>query len=263
MLGGSAFGAVRRVALDGPGRRWALVRELCGLDEESVGGRSTLDAVRLLDRLLVDEPGACVAPGGASALTLPERDLLLAAVWQMAWSPRMAGTLTCSSCEQPFDYDFDLDDLADRVRLATAELPSEDGVYTLSAGVRFRLPTGDDERALIGLPDDEAEGTLLVRCLVDGDPDADGPTVEKAMDQVGSGLDIDFDAMCAECGAVLAMRFQIQDYLLGAIMSDWRGLVNDVHRLGLAYGWGLGEIMALPRCRRRAFITILDDGAAL
>src|SRR6478735_1731462 len=121
MWEGVAYGAVRSVALDSPGQRWALVRELCGIDEESVGGRSTLDAVRLLDRLLVDQPGACVAPGGASSLTVPERDLLLAAVWRSSWSEHMAGTLTCASCDQPFDYDFDLDDLTERTRLATAE----------------------------------------------------------------------------------------------------------------------------------------------
>ena len=120
---GVAFGTVRSVALDGPGRRWALVRELCGLDEESVGGSSTVDAVRLLDRLLVDQPGAHASPGGASSLTLPERDLLLAPVWRTSWSAHMAGTLTCASCEQPFDYDFDLDDLTDRVRLATRNCP--------------------------------------------------------------------------------------------------------------------------------------------
>jgi hypothetical protein len=262
MLGGT-FGPVRRVELDGPGRRWALVRELCGLDEESVGGHSTLDAVRLLDRLLVDEPGACVAPGGVSALPLPERDLLLAAVWRMAWSPRVAGTLTCPSCRQPVDYHFDLDDLTDRARRAADGLPSEDGIYTLSTGVRFRLPTGDDERALIGLADGEAELALLRRCLIEGDPGAHGPAVEEAMDQVGTGLDVDADAVCTECGAVLALRFRIQDYLLGAIVSGWQGLADDVHRIGLAYGWGLGEIMALPRRRRRRFIAILDDSVAL
>ena len=112
---------------------------------------------------------------------------------------------------------------------------------------------------MLGLADDEAERTLLSRCLVDGDLDADASTVVKAMEQVGSGLDTDFDAVCAECGAVLLMRFQLQDYLLGAIVADWHARVDDVHRIAGAYGWGLGEIMALPRRRRRAFIAILDD----
>jgi hypothetical protein len=256
---GGTFGVVRRVTLDGPGRRWALVRELCGRDEESVGGRSTFDAVRLLDRLLVDEPGASVAPGDASTLTLPERDLLLAAVWSTTWSPRIAGTRECPSCAEAFEYDFDLDDWAEQVRLAGMELPSVDGVYTTVTGVRFRLPTGNDECAVIGLVDELAERALLARCLVDGEPEADGSTVQKAMEQVGAGLDIDFDVACAHCDAVLPMRFQMQQYLLGAIESNWRGLVDDVHRLALAYGWGLSELMTLPRSRRRAFIAILDD----
>jgi hypothetical protein len=256
---GAEFGAVRRVALDGPGRRWAFVRELCGLDEESVGGRSTFDAVRLLDRLLVDEPGTCVAPGRASTLTLPERDLLLAAVWSAAWNPRIAGIQTCGSCDEPFDYDLDLDNWAGQVRLATMELPSEDGVYTTDAGVRFRLPTGEDERAVVGLADDEAERVLLERCLVDPDPGTDTTAVQKAMEQVGSGLDVDVDLTCPECDVALGMRFQMQAYLLGAIEANWRSLVDEIHRLAITYGWSLTEIAALPRSRRRAFLTILDD----
>src|SRR6478609_7924000 len=258
-----AFGAMRRIALDATGQRWGVIRELCGVDEESVDGRSTDDAVRLLDRLLVDEPGTHASPGHAATLTLPERDLLLAQVWRTAWTPRIAGTLTCASCEQPFDFGFNLDDLADHVRSATTQLPSQRGIYTTPESIRFRLPTADDERALLGLDDDAAGRTLLTRCVVDGDPEADASTVLKAMEQVGSGLDTDFDAACAECGAVLVMRFQLQDYLLGAIVAEWHARADDVHRIAGAYRWGLGEIMALPRRRRRAFISILDDATPL
>jgi len=252
-----ALGTVRRVPLDRVGVRWALLREPVGLDEEGVGGRGTLEAIRLLNRLLVDEPGTSAAPGAAASLTVPERDLLLAAVWRMARGPKITGTLTCASCAAPFDFDFSLDDLVEHVRSALGDLPVQDGVYTLPGGCRFRLPTGEDERALVGLPEDEAERALLARCLVEGDVVVDGPAAVAAMERVGSGVDVDFDFRCAECGHVHGMRFQIQDYLLGALAADWGELVEDVHRLALAYRWNLNEILSLPRSRRRAFVALL------
>ncbi len=244
--------------LDASGRRWALVHELCGVDEQSVGGRSSLDAVRLLDRLLVEGPGTAVEPGSAGSLTIPERDLLLAAVWQMSWSDGIDGTLTCSACDEPFDFAFDLDDVAEQVRSATAGLPCDHGTYTTTDGLRFRLPTADDERAVFGLTEGAAEEELLRRCIVtgalDGDVDSDSGApagdIEAAMESVGSGIDVDVDVRCPECAAVQVVRFQIQDYLLGAITSDWRGLVDDVHRIALAYRWGLGEIMSMSRSTR-------------
>jgi hypothetical protein len=78
------------------------------------------------------------------------------------------------------------------------------------------------------------------------------------MESVGSGIDVDFDVRCPECAAVQVVRFQIQDYLLGAIMSAWQGLVDEVHRIALTYRWGLGEIMSMSRSSRRAFNAILD-----
>lgn len=252
------LGPAHRIPLDRSGRRWALMREPTGLDEQGVGARTTLDAVRLLDRLLVDDPDAAVRPGDAASLALPERDLLLAAAWRMAWGARIAGTITCTACASPFDFDFNLDDLTDHARSAPDELPIEDGVFTLPSGVRFRLPTAQDEAAVIGLPEPEAERALLASCLISGDVATDGPLVEAAMEQIGSGIDVDFDAACPECGRVAAVRFQIQDYLLGAISTDWTGLVDDVHRIALAYRWSLHEILSLPRSRRRAFVTLLD-----
>jgi hypothetical protein len=257
-----ALGSVRRVPLDSSGGRWAVLREPAGIDEDGVGGRSSLEAIRLLDRLLVHETGAAARPGAAATLPLPERDLLLAAAWRMASGPTIADSRTCSACGARFDIDFDLDAVVEQARAAMGSLPVEDGVYVLPSGVRFRLPTGEDERAVLGLPDDEAEAALLARCLVAGDPRVDGPEVVAAMEQVGEGLDVDLDAACAECGHPHRVRFQIQDYLLGAFTADWSGLVDDIHRLAIAYHWSLGEILALPRARRRAFVALLDGDAA-
>jgi len=258
------LGAVRRVPLDRAGSRWALLREPTGFDEEGVGGRSTFEAIQLLDRLLCAEPGAAVQPGGAAQLTVLERDVLLAAVWRMTWGPTIAGTLTCAACARPFDFDFDLDVLVEAVRAEAGDLPVEHGVYTLADGCRFRLPTGDDELALadIALGGEAAERALLERCLVEGDLVLDGPAVAAAMERVGADLDVDLDAACSECGHRHAVRFQIQDYLLGAIRADWGGLLEDMHRLALAYRWSMTEILSLPRRRRRALVALLDGDPA-
>lgn len=256
-----ALGPVRRIPLDRDGVRWALLRELGGVDEEGVSGRGTLDAVRMLDRLLVDAPGTSVAPGAAVALTVPERDLLLAAAWRMARGPKIAGTLQCASCAVPFDYDFSLDDLVDHVRSSLAELPVREGVYTLPGGCRFRLPTGEDEQALEGLPNDEAEQALLARCLVEGDLLRDGPDALAAMERLGAGIDLDLELRCADCGHVHDAHFQIQGYLLGALIAERRDLVEDIHRIALAYRWSLGEILSIPIRRRRAFVALLGGDA--
>jgi len=254
------LGAIRRVPLDRTGSRWAVLREPSGFDEERVGGRSTFEAIQLLDRLLCDQPGAAVQPGGAAALTVAERDVLLAAAWRMAWGAKIAGTLTCDACGQPFDFDFNLDTLVDEVRAGAGELPVDDGVYTLPGGCRFRLPTGQDEFALAGreLGGEAGVTALLERCVVEGDAVLDGPAVAAAMERVAADLDVDLDAACSECGHHHAVRFQIQDYLLGAITSDWGGLHEDIHRLALAYRWSLHEILSLPRSRRRALVALLE-----
>jgi len=122
------------------------------------------------------------------------------------------------------------------------------------------LPTGQDEFALAGreLGGEAGVTALLERCVVEGDAVLDGPAVAAAMERVAADLDVDLDAACSECGHHHAVRFQIQDYLLGAITSDWGGLHEDIHRLALAYRWSLHEILSLPRSRRRALVALLE-----
>lgn len=253
----SADGPACRVALHGDGRRWALIREPAGFDEQSVGGCTTLDAVRLLDRLLIDHPLSAVRPGASATLTVVDRDLLLAAAYGLGWGRRITGVVTCAGCGCPFDLDFDLDDLADHVRIAASAEVDDDGVCTLPTGARFRLPTAQDEAAVLGLPDTDAERGLLERCLLSGGPTTDRPLIERAMERVGSGVDVDLAATCPECGHGATARFGIQDYLLSAVRTDWAGLVEDLHRMAFAYHWGLREMLALPRSSRRAFVALL------
>ena len=65
---GARVPVAERVPLLG-GRRCAWLRELTGSAEEEVGGLGTSDAIRLLDGLLVDGPGASVRPGQAASLS--------------------------------------------------------------------------------------------------------------------------------------------------------------------------------------------------
>src|SRR4051812_7854929 len=101
---------LHRVALDGvQGLRWAWLREITGADEAALEGRDTPAAIALLDRLLVDRPGATVRPGEAALLTITDRDLLLAAVYRASFGARIGSTVACAGCGAPFDLDFDLD----------------------------------------------------------------------------------------------------------------------------------------------------------
>jgi len=245
-----------RVPLDDTGRRWALLREPAGADEVGVSAPTTPEAVRFLDGLLVAVAGTVAPPGSADRLTVVDRDLLLAAVYELGWGARVGGVVTCSACGSPFDVEFRLTELAQHVREGSTG--GADGVHELPGGARFRLPTGQDEAAVAHLDGEDAEQALLRRCLLAGDPVTDRPAVEAALAEVGSGMDLDLAATCPECGHGGQVRFGIQDYLLSAVRADRVGLTVEVHRLALAYRWSLGEILGLPRSIRRAFVALLD-----
>lgn len=240
--------------------RVAFLREPDGSDEESVLGTGTLAAVSWIDRLLVDvgAPGA-VARGTARLLTAPERDRILAALHRALFSARIEASPPCSGCGERFDLDFDLDDFerSQWERCARAG-DHQDGIYRTPSGCRFRLPTGEDEIAALGLAPDAAERWLLERCTVQGDPREHATEIAQAMTEVAPVLDEELAASCPECGAPQTVRFDVQTFHLGSVIAGAEALVVDVHRLARAYGWGLIEILALPRSRRRKHLALLD-----
>jgi len=253
----ATWAAVERVALPGA-PRCAYLREVCGADEESVSSRGTLAAVQLLDRLLADGPGASIRAGEASSLTATERDFLLAHVYRSTFGDRIEGTPACVACGELFDVNFSLDEMiAGILRPHPGVDATSSNIYALAGGRAFRLPTGQDELAVVGLPADEAVRELLRRCVVEGDSAGAEAAVMDAMERAGPVLDLDLQARCPECGAEQSIGFVLQDYLLATLQREGARLLHEVHQLAAAYSWGLTEILSLRRRPRQMLSTLL------
>ena len=238
-------GSIGAVRLAG-GPVW--VRELSGADERSVAGTDSACARALVDRVLVD------APGGAGALTVAERDLVLAHVYQRTFGERVSGVATCGGCGERYDLGFDLRDLP-----AYGQVPPRE--ITLPTGERLRVPTGEDEQALVLGAPEHAARAMVERCLTEGDPEAVAlEAVAQALEREAPVFDLDADAPCPECGEPNEVRFNLQAYLLGALLQERRRLFAEVHVLAGTYGWSLDEILSLARAERRMLVALIDEG---
>ena len=236
------------------------LRELNGFDEQTVCRTDTATAISLLDRLLMRGPGSVSEDFKAINLTASERDRLLACVYEQTFGPRIESTSSCNSCQSLFDLTFTIDSLLavfDASSSATAT-PEPDGAFRLPGGLRFRLPTGADELATAGLPLNEAELALLKRCVLDSEENIDPEAVQQAMSELAPVLDVDLNAECPECGAKQSLHFDVQFYLLRALEQQRKQIAREVHRLAVAYGWSLNEILGLSRSQRKAFVEFIE-----
>lgn len=243
------------------GGKWARLRPLCGHDETFAGGVSSVDGAALLDRLLVETPGTTVGPGRAMDLAVSDCDRLSAALYLKYFGKQIEGTMPCGACGEPFEVSFSLPELLARLERGAgpnAAGPDEDGIYTLSDGRRFRLPTAGDQLSVLGLETDKGTSALLERCVVSGDPRDNPELLLKAMDEVGPVLDLDMDAACPGCGASESVRFDIQTYLIRMLDFEKRFLVREIHLIAVAYGWGYEQILSLTREDRRAFVGLIQ-----
>ncbi|HEX2854251.1 MAG TPA: hypothetical protein VHO24_13530 [Opitutaceae bacterium] len=251
-----------------PGQPRVRLRELTGTEERAVVGIATDDALRLLDALIITTPGE-PAPPRADDLVASDRDRLLVAVYQRAFGDRIENTITCARCANPFDINFSLGGLAGSLENNAAGSTRARSLggnrFETPEGLRFRLPTGHDERAIAALPAAEAETGLLRCCAVEDSAPiaaADANALQELLAEVAPLVDLELDARCPDCRHVHALQFDIQSYLLGALLGERPRLAQEIHRIAIAYGWAMQEILSLGRHERRHFIELIDNDAA-
>jgi hypothetical protein len=231
-----------------------------GHDEECVQGTDTITAIQLLDRLLVTGEGNHTASIRAIDLIAADRDRLLAQVYMRTYGHRLESTVQCSHCGEPFDLEFSLQELLDSLQAEARTMDIQEepgGIYRMPDGRRFRLPTGEDECAVWHLPAEETERELMARCLVEGDMVAEPEVVQQAMQEVAPVLDLDLGARCPTCEETQSVHFDIQAYLLTALMSEREHTAQQVHLLASAYAWTLQEILSLSRSQRRRYAALI------
>lgn len=245
------------------GSSWTCIREIVGFDEQSVNGTGVLSTIRLLDRLLVNAPGTNVGPGYAVNLTSADRDRLLTAIYIRIYGSCVESTVNCKNCEKPFDIDFSLEHLFDSINsgeVSTIQIEKrQGGLFKLPNGCCFRLPTGENECAVLGMTPEDAESELLKRCVLEGDPTGEIESLQDIMQTLAPLVDLNMDAHCPECNEHQLIHFDIQHFLLSSLQQEQQQLAHEVHRLAGAYGWSLNEILGLPRTVRRTYVDLVES----
>jgi hypothetical protein len=243
-----------------PGILRVHLREINGRDELAVENLGTPGAIQLLDRLLV-HPHDADAPRAETFVTA-DRDRLLAAVYKQTFGSRIESSVHCRHCTTLFDLDFSLDDLVSHSQPEGDRdtFPAQtDGVFALESGIRFRLPTGEDENALYGLQTGQMEQVLIERCLLEGDPATDGGKIQQAMEQIAPVLQMEMVAQCPECEKEQSVHFDMQSFLLTRLKQGQKQVTLEIHRLAATYHWSHAEILDLPRNMRRRYVDLIES----
>ena len=244
-----------------PGGRVARVRELTGRDEYSVLGTNTANAIDLLTGL-IETKASENERVAAIDLVAADRDRVLAAIYKKAFGDRIESTLTCNGCSQPFDIDFSLDGVISSVNEVgeTKDLKRmADGRFAAPDGFSFRLPTGRDELDAAGMIEGDTEAFLLDRCIEGSEWPEGKVAFEELLERVAPLIDLELVAQCPECRHVHTIQFDIQTYLLGALVGERIRLLSDINTIAATYSWSLDEILSLTRSDRRHLVQLIEN----
>jgi len=229
----------------------ARVRELCGADEMAVDGTGTRSALALLARVVTLCDGR-----SPERLAASDRDRLLACMHRRAWGDRIGSTLTCRACDARFDLTFSLRALQAHLDPATQRPAHPLADRELAGTPRIVVPCGADELAAARC---DAPVEALARSMAE---DVDADTLAARLQSFAPILDLELEAVCADCGHEQPVEFDLQSFLLARLLGERALLTRDIHVLASAYRWSFDDILALPRSQRQAQVAMVEAAQA-
>jgi hypothetical protein len=268
--------------LEGNCHREVILRSLRGRDEELLNeSAEALPAERVsgllaccVERL---EGFGELTPGTAAQLTVGDREALLLHLRRLTLGTRLQCLAQCSACGESIDLDLSVDDLlqppySDWRPEYETRCPTPDGPLQ----VRYRLPTGADQRAAALLAAEDlaaAQSFLLRRCVIEvraGDgsliepEEVEAPLLQhlpRELAERDPQAESILDFVCPACGAAGRVLLDAADFLFRELGSRRGELYRQVHRLALHYHWSEAEILSLPWSKRQRYLGLLAEGA--
>ncbi len=195
-----------------------------------------------------------------SAMALGTRTAHLLALRERLFGSTLKGVVRCPHCKDRMEFSL-------AVRTFIPELPAGcdsayERTFTLPAGggeIRHRLLCSDDIEALAQTSPSTGDTALALRAIVSV---PDGVELTPAViDAVADAIvtadplsDIRLSFDCASCHEPWSSPFDIASFLWTEIEGEVHQLLEDVHRLGTAYGWSEAAILTMSAQRRREYL---------
>ena len=221
-----------------------------------------------------------VAPPLVRRLLVADRQYVLLKLRAITFGDQVQATIRCpwSDCGRNIDIDFSLGDVPvkesqDKGPVYTMELSpeaaGEDQYEPADRAIVFRLPNGEDQEVITPLaaaPDADAAAAfelLLKRCIQQDGARSLSPLaleeIERRMDAVAPKVDLTIAGQCRDCGRDFSAPFDLQRFCFHELHTSQALLHREVHYLAYHYHWSEGEIMAMPRDKRRRYIDVLTE----
>lgn len=253
------------LAVEGePCMRKVGYRPLTGREEdwlaESGDLPSAVKVTRLLAECVVSFEDAPVSSRLMRRLLVGDRDFLMLQLRACTLGDSVQAVLSCPACSQRMDLEFSIASVPVETR---PQLGVSHAVDVGGRTVRFRLPSGEDQEAVLGMELGQAASELLRRCLLDDggtSPDVgEREVIATEMEKLAPRVELELDLTCPECGHEFVSPFDTTAFFFEEMKVNHAQLLREFHTLALHYHWNEPDILSLRRGRRRAYLGMLSD----
>jgi hypothetical protein len=247
--------------------RRVRLRPLIGSEEDWLaqypGAPSAVAVTRLLSSCVVDLDDAPVTKDLIRQFLVADRDYLILQLRRLTVGEEFQAVLTCPACNRKMDVAFSAGEIPVEARPQTSvwhtvQVPEPGG-----RAIRFRFPTGGDQEAVLGLPNNRANETLLERCVPNegGRPltPQEQQVVVDAMEELAPQVNPELDLRCPECSDSFVVPFDSTAFFLDEMRVGSSRLLREVHALAFYYHWSETDILRLQRDRRRTYLSLLSE----